>query len=275
MNQFTGQGIRGQRGIVLIIAMLVMAILSILGLAFLMTAQTEEAIAANYRNHTAAFYAAEAGVESGVASLKSLVGANPTPTDAQLASLLPPALTDPNYSFSAFQVRRVRTVAPYSYKTTLTTGAYAGLMAWTTDYDVTATVTGPRASAARVTQKIQHVGIPLFQFMGFYGRGVDLELAPGPAMTITGRIHSNSNLYLKSGNGLKIDSYVTTTGNIYRYVKGYGMSDRGVSPQIKDANGVYQTLNFDHEYNYNFANTWSESDWKSAALSAFGDRVQD
>ncbi|MGH7480096.1 MAG: PilX N-terminal domain-containing pilus assembly protein [Candidatus Methylomirabilales bacterium] len=267
--------LKGQRGIVLIIAMLVMAILSILGLAFLMTAQTEEAIAANYRNHTVAFYAAEAGVESGVASLKSLVGANPTPTVAQLAGLVAPALTDPNYSFSAFQVRRVRTVAPYSYQTTLTSGAYTGLMAQTTDYDVTATVTGPRGSQARVTQKIQHVGIPLFQFMGFYGRGVDLELAPGPAMTITGRIHSNSNLYLKSGNGLKMDSYVTTTGDIYRYVKGYGMSDRGVSPQIKDANGVYQTLNFDHEYNYNFANTWSESDWKSAALSAFGDRVQD
>ncbi|MGH7425183.1 MAG: pilus assembly PilX family protein, partial [Candidatus Methylomirabilales bacterium] len=95
--------VKEQRGIVLIIAMLVMAILSILGLAFLMTAQTEDAIAANYRNHTVAFYAAEAGVESGVASLKSLVGANPTPTDAQLASLLPPALTDPSYTFSAFQ----------------------------------------------------------------------------------------------------------------------------------------------------------------------------
>ncbi len=275
MKEFNGQGIREQRGVVLVVALLVLTVLSVLGLAFLMTAQTEDAIATNYRNHTAAFYAAEAGVESGVASLKSLVGANPTPTVAQLAGLLPPALTDPNYTFNTFQVQRVRTVAPYSYQTTLTTGAYAGLMTWTTDYEVTATVTGPRGSQARVTQKIQHVGIPLFQFMGFYGRGVDLELAPGPAMTITGRIHSNSNLYLKSGNGLKMDSYVTTTGDIYRYVKGYGMSDRGINPQIKDATGVYQTLNFDHEYNYNFANTWSESDWKSAALKAFGDRVQD
>ncbi|MCI0484307.1 MAG: PilX N-terminal domain-containing pilus assembly protein [candidate division NC10 bacterium] len=275
MKQFSGQGIREQRGIVLVIAMLVMAILSILGLAFLMTAQTEDAIATNYRNHTAAFYAAEAGVESGIVSLRGLLGGNPIPTDAQLTAIVPAALTDPGYTFNAFQVRRVRTVAPYSYQTTLTTGAYAGLMAWTTDYEVTATVTGPRGSQARVTQKIQHVGIPLFQFIGFYGRGVDLELAPGPAMTLNGRVHANSNLYLKAGTELKIDSYVTTTGDIYRYVKGYGMGDRGVSPQIKDAMGNYQTLNFDHEYNYNFANTWSESDWKSAALSAFGDRVQD
>ncbi|MCI0484789.1 MAG: PilX N-terminal domain-containing pilus assembly protein [candidate division NC10 bacterium] len=263
-----------QRGVVLILSIFVLLLLTTLGLAFLTTAATENTIAVNYRNHVQAFYAAEAGVESGVVSLKSLVGANPTPTDAQLAGLLPPALTDPNYTFNAFQVQRVRTVAPYSYQTTLTTGAYAGLMAWTTDYEVTATVTGPRGSQARVTQKLQHVGIPLFQFMGFYGRGVDLELSPGPAMTITGRIHSNSNLYLKAGDGgLKIDSYATTTGDIYRYVKGY--PDRGKNPQIKDANGVYQTLNFDHEYNYDFASKWSESDWTSAALKAFGGRVQD
>jgi hypothetical protein len=275
MKQVRGQRIRDERGIVLIIAMLVMAILSILGLAFLMTARTEHAIASNYRNHTAAFYAAEAGTESGVASLKALLRGNPTPTDAQLAALAPPALTDPNYTFDAFQVQRVRTVQPYSYQTTLTSGPYAGLMALTTDYRITATVTGPRGSRARLSQTVQHLGIPLFQFGIFYGRGVDLELHPGPPMTFNGRIHANSNIYLRPWSDLKIDSYVTTTGNVYRYLKSFGSSDHGTNPQIKDASGNYQTLNFDHEYNYDFASTWSEGDWKSAALKAFGDRVQD
>ncbi len=59
------QHITEQRGIVLILSLLVMTILSILGLAFLATARTEDTIASNYRNHTAAFYAAEAGLESG------------------------------------------------------------------------------------------------------------------------------------------------------------------------------------------------------------------
>ncbi len=261
-----------QRGIVLIVSLMILAVLSVLGLAFLMTAQTEDAIATNYRNHTAAFYAAEAGVESGVASLKAALTANPNVPDADLAKLAPAPLTDPNYIFDAFQVRRIR---PTPYATTLTSGPYAGLSGFATPYEASATVIGPRGSRARLTQRVDYMQIPLFQFMGFYGRGVDLELAPGPEMTITGRIHSNSNLYLKTGKGLNIDSYVTTTGNIYRYVKGYGMSDRGNNPQIKDASGVYQTLNFDHEYDYNFANTWLESDWKSAALKAFGDRVQD
>ncbi len=85
------QHLTEQRGIVLILSLLVMTVLSVLGLAFLATAQTENTVASNYRNHTAAFYAAEAGLESGVASLKSLLGTTPIPTDAQLAALAQPA----------------------------------------------------------------------------------------------------------------------------------------------------------------------------------------
>ncbi|MCZ6551611.1 MAG: PilX N-terminal domain-containing pilus assembly protein, partial [candidate division NC10 bacterium] len=229
-----------QRGVVLVVSILVMAVLSVMGLAFLMTARTEDTIASNYRNHTAAFYAAEAGLESGVSSLKSLLGATPTPTDAQLTALAPPVLTDASYTFDAFQVGRVRTVQPYNYQTTLTSGAYAGLIAQTTDYLVTATVRGPRGSRAQLTQKVQHLGIPLFQFGVLYGRGVDLEISAGPEMIFTGRIHSNSNLYLKANAGVKIDSYATTTGNIYRYVKN-DPSNRGTNPEIKDASGNYQT----------------------------------
>ncbi|MFQ5804227.1 MAG: hypothetical protein ACE5JQ_15160 [Candidatus Methylomirabilales bacterium] len=274
MRSRTIPGLNEQQGTVLVLSILVMAVLVVMGLAFLITARTEDTIAANYRNHTAAFYAAEAGLESGVASLKSLLGATPTPTDTQLTALAPPVLTDASYTFDAFQVTRVRTVQPYNYQTTLTSGAYAGLIAQTTDYLVTATVRGPRGSRAQLTQKVQHLGIPLFQFGAFYGRGVDLEISAGPEMIFTGRIHANSNLYLKANKGVKIDSYATTTGNLYRYVK-KDPSNRGTNPKIKDASGNYQTLNFDHEYDQDFTNAWTADDWKSAALSTFGGRVQD
>ena len=264
--------LKGQRGIVLIIAMLVMAVLSILGLAFLTTARTEDTIAANYRNHTAAFYAAEAGVESGVASLKAALAANPNVPDADLAKLAPAPLTDPNYIFDAFQVRRIR---PTPYATTLTSGPYAGLNGFATPYEASATVIGPRGSRARLTQRVDYMQIPLFQFGIFYGRGVDLELHPGPPMTFNGRIHANSNLYLRPWTDLKIDSYVTTAGDLYRYLKSFGPADHGVNPQIKDASGNYQTLNFDHAYDQNFVNAWAATDWRSAALSTFGGRVQD
>jgi type II secretory pathway pseudopilin PulG len=268
------QSMKEQRGIVLIVAMLVMAILSVLALAFLSTASREDTIAVNYRNHTQAFYAAEAGLEAGVANLKALLKTSPTPTDVQLTGLLAPALTDPSYTFDAFQVQRVRTVQPYNYQTTLTSGAYAGLNALTTDYRITATVTGPRGSRGRLTQTVQYLQIPLFQFGAFYGRGVDLEFAPGPEMTFNGRIHSNSNLHLISGKSLRIDSFVTTTGDIHRYRKSepYDWKEK---VEIKDAGGTYRELNFDHEYDYDFGDTWSEAEWKSAALSTFGGKVLD
>ncbi|MGH7480097.1 MAG: PilX N-terminal domain-containing pilus assembly protein [Candidatus Methylomirabilales bacterium] len=271
MRRRNGQGIREERGIVLIIAMLVMAVLSILGLAFLMTAQTEDAIAANYRNHTVAFYAAEAGVESGVQRLKTTLAANPNVPDADLAKLAPAPLTDPNYVLDAFQVRRIR---PTPYATTLTSGPYAGLNGFATPYEASATVIGPRGSRARLTQRVDYMQIPLFQFGIFYGRGVNLEISPGPAMTFNGRIHSNSNLYLATGTTLRFDSYVTTVGNVYRYQE-MRPSDRVNNPEIKDPSGTYQTLNFDHEYDYNFLSPWAAADWSKAALSTFGGRLQD
>jgi Tfp pilus assembly protein PilX len=268
------QIMRGQRGIVLIVAMLVMAILSVLALAFLSTALTEDTIAVNYRNHTAAFYAAEAGLESGVSSLKRLLGATPTPTDAQLTALAPAALTDPSYTFDAFQVQRVRATPPFAYTTTLSGGAYNGLFAQTTDYVVTASVTGPRGSRAQLGQTLRHLGIPLFQFAAFYGRGVDLEIYNSPVMNISGRIHANSNIYMMTGDGLQIDSYVTTTGTINRGTKARPGETRG-NPEIKDASGTYQALNFDHFRDYDFSNPWAESAWRDAALTTFGGQVQD
>ena len=261
---------REQRGVVLIVSMLVMAALSVLGLAFLMTARTEDAIAGNYRNHTAAFYAAEAGLESGVSRLKGILGGG-LPTQAQLDAIVPAALSDPSYTFDNFQVRQVRTTP---YKSTIPSGTYAGLRAEFTPFEITASATGPRGSRARLSQTFYYTQIPLFQFMAFYGRGVDLENYNSPWMTMTGRIHANSDIYLMTDKGLQIDSYVTAAGSIHRGTKARPGETR-TNPEIKDASGNYQELNFDHFRDYDFNNPWSESEWRDAALKTFGGRVQD
>ncbi len=264
------QHVKQERGAVLVISLLVMTVLLVQGLAFLAIANTEDTIASNFRNYTQAFYAAEAGLESGLVDLRDLLAANSNPLDAQLAVLAPPALTDTNYTFDAFQVGRIR---PTPYSTTIASGPYAGLVAQTTDYQITAQVSGPRASRARLNQVVQHLQIPLFQFGAFYGRGVDLEIAPGPPMTFNGRVHANSNIYMRNSS-MKFDSFVTTVGNIYRYLK-RDPSTRGSNPQIKDASGTYQTLNFDHEYDYDFSNPWTDQAWMNAAQDTFGGLVLD
>ena len=270
MKQHMIPRIQDQKGAVLMMSLLILTILLVQSIAFLAIAGTEDTIASNYRNHTQAFYTAEAGLESGLVDLRDLLATNPNPLVTQLAALGPPALTDPSYTFNTFQVRRIR---PTPYATTISRGPYAGLFAQTTDYEITAQVTGPRGSQARLGQVVQYMTIPLFQFGVFYGRGVDLEIAPGPPMTFNGRVHANSNIYIRNSS-MKFDSSVTTVGDIYRYVK-RDPANRGGNPQIKDKSGAYQTLNFDHEYDHDFNNPWLAQDWTNAVLGTFDGLVLD
>ncbi len=62
------------------------------------------------------------------------------------------------------------------------------------------------------------VTIPIFQFAVFYAG--DLEINPGPSMTLSGRVHTNGDLYLNCGNTLTLDTnYVRAVGNLYRHRK--------------------------------------------------------
>jgi hypothetical protein len=55
--------------------------------------------------------------------------------------------------------------------------------------------------------------VPLFQFAAFYDG--DLEILPGPAMVLSGPVHSNGSLYLGGNNSLTIQGAVTSVGSIY------------------------------------------------------------
>jgi len=52
--------------------------------------------------------------------------------------------------------------------------------------------------------------VPLFQFAAFYNK--DLEILPGPAMTLNGPVHVNGDLYLNANNTLTIGGTITVGG---------------------------------------------------------------
>ncbi|MBA2667276.1 MAG: hypothetical protein H0U69_09625 [Trueperaceae bacterium] len=63
--------------------------------------------------------------------------------------------------------------------------------------------------------------VSMFQFAAFYDK--DLEILPGPSMTLNGRVHANGDLYLNAENTLSINGQVTvadrrngTGGDLYR-----------------------------------------------------------
>lgn len=76
-----------------------------------------------------------------------------------------------------------------------------------------------RGAQARVSRLVHSLATPLFQFAVFYSS--DLEVLPGPNMTLAGRVHSNRDMYLgSSGNTLTLNTnYVRAVGDIYRHRK--------------------------------------------------------
>lgn len=57
--------------------------------------------------------------------------------------------------------------------------------------------------------------VPMFQFAAFYDK--DLEISPGANMNLSGRVHTNGDLYLNTGATLTINGQVSTTkASIYR-----------------------------------------------------------
>ncbi len=74
--------------------------------------------------------------------------------------------------------------------------------------------TGTRYNmAAAVEQDFQLACIPVFQFAIFYT--MDLEINPGAPMKVTGKVHSNGNLYSAPPSTLEFAESVDAAGRIY------------------------------------------------------------
>src|SRR5205809_1450843 len=104
---------RSERGSLLPLAMIAMLLFSVLGFTLVAMGTTELTISGSWKQYSAAFYGAEAGVESAVVTLRGLLAGTPTPTNADLAAITAPTLPDPKLTFTAFSVTRVVPNPPY------------------------------------------------------------------------------------------------------------------------------------------------------------------
>jgi hypothetical protein len=265
----------GEHGSVLPLTMIAMLLFSVLGFTLVAMGTTELTISGSWKQYSAAFYGAEAGIESAVVALRGMLASTSTPTDAQLGGIAPPTLPDPKLTFTTFTVTRVVPDPPYSYTTTFSTGPYSGFSGQVTDFLITSEVRGDNGTKSRQAQILRYVQVPLFQFGVFYGAGVDLEIAPGPNMTFNGRVHANSSIYVGAGSTLSFDSTMTSAGRIQRQIKRSSDIPWGNDPLIKDAGGTYRPLNFDHSYRPGFGGTWTAAAWQAQASSTFGNTVRD
>jgi hypothetical protein len=252
-------GVKSDRGMATLIALIMVGMLTLLGLAAMTTSDDEVSIAGNERQETRAFYAAEAGLERAAAGLQ---------TEYEATGLPPTTMPSGNDSINGAVVAYNTVDDGPATQRTLTNGSLAGLRALVKSFTINAIGISPvDHGKVALSQSFETDLIPVYQFAVFYGQ--DLEIAPGPDMTLVGRVHSNQDMYLQSGANLNMDSYVTAAGSLYHGRKGPGSADAG-DVKIKNASGTYVSMKQ--------GSGWMDAhqaNWYDSSVARWNGRVQD
>lgn len=114
-------------------------------------------------------------------------------------------------------------IVPTGLDTISTDGA--GIQTLVTGYEIQA-VGRSQGSSEVVHRVLNAQSTPIFQFAVFYTD--DLEIFPGPSMTLGGRVHTNGDLYLGCGGTLTVDTnYLRSVGKMHRSRKDNPSSSSG------------------------------------------------
>ena len=180
-----------------------------------------------HNQYNSAIAAAEGGTERVIAQMERDFLNQAVSTDLSQYSALTPNQTgwplQYQYSDGRGNLNRARvtsngsTTATNAPAWTVLNSVYKGLFGSVIPYQVSSRATTLNSSesvSATVSQDFQLALIPVFQFAIFYN--MDLEIHPGPNMDITGKVHSNADLYTAPGATLRYLSDVTFVGNYHR-----------------------------------------------------------
>ncbi|MBI4585079.1 MAG: hypothetical protein HY717_13785 [Planctomycetes bacterium] len=119
---------------------------------------------------------------------------------------------------------------------------------------------------AAVTRVVDLSLTPLFQFMIFYDD--DLEILPGPNMTLGGRVHANGSIYVGSGATLTVDTdYFRSTGDILRKRKNDNSESTGTVNIKVQGQSTYEAMDNLHDAEF--------TEWTTYALDTWQGTVQD
>jgi len=279
--RWEGAVMGNRNGQAVVLAYVTIAVLTILGGSLLNHALMVNQHSQTQQQQTDVFYLAEGGLEDaiskfsqGVANFQISInapcypdlnndnvcgaaerltttfasGAIASSVIQEVSSVLPPPLVDPD-----------------------------GISVFVKPYHITTTVTHPANNTVTLTlhQVFTRRVIFTFQHAVFYDG--DLEWLPGANMTLTGRVHSNSNIYLatESGHILTVDSeYLHAVGNLYHVRKDTTTTPTG-TVQIKKAGSspvtypVFDPLN--NESADSKSPTWgtdSQTTWNGTVKTA-------
>lgn len=216
---------RHSSGFALIATMLMLVVLVALLGAFSLLTRIELATTKATQDSTSSFYAAEAALNARAEEIRNIfVGYNrPAGTSPNTSGACEGSnLGEDDYACADSQLgHKVATsyvveAAGNPLITVIPPGErYQNLNAQEYRYEANAESKNPDGtSGALLKLNFKSRLVPLFQFAAFYNK--DLEIAPGPAMTLSGPVHTNGDLFLNANATLAITGQITTAGNLYR-----------------------------------------------------------
>lgn len=121
-------------------------------------------------------------------------------------------------------------------------------------------------TSSTISRVVELTMTPIFQYMIFFND--DLEILPGPNMTLGGRVHANADIYVGCANTLTVDTdYFHCTGQILRERKNNGVATTG-TVNIKEYGATtYQNMTPSMDS--------TNGSWVTMANSTWGGTVQD
>jgi hypothetical protein len=236
-----GKSKRDSRGFTLIAALLLTVLLSGIAVGLLYMVSNEERMGGNDLEGSMAFYGAESGIENLTAELSQLYQTSQTPTAAAITALTVPAnyptmvtgsnITSMNYQECITWPPNTTCPAPSTNPTgnwdIVGSGSDQGMVATLIPY--TLTVTATRASTAgeatnntaltnitgasvNLSRTVEVALLPAFEF-GVFCDG-DCDYFAGPNFNFGGRVHTNGNLFLASGDNLTFTDKLAAVGQV-------------------------------------------------------------
>ena len=121
---------------------------------------------------------------------------------------------------------------------------------------------------AYVSQNLQVRDAPLFAHAIFYN--MDMEIAPGPSMSVRGSVHANGNMFIQANSSLNFHRNVSATGQLFH----------GPNPDItkSTAGGTVRFSDgFGNLVSMNSSGSWIDSrmsDFRSVASNRWNGNVQ-
>lgn len=215
---------RRQKGWALLVV-LSLATCALMVLASVMSWANENAtVAERNSEYFQTSYAAESAVEKVISTMFSQYqdfGMGYISTNlSSYATILPNSQDSAywaNFQFSGGSTaNRVIVTNIANNQQVVMTGTSAGLNLDENTYEIIANAQNINTEyqvLSTVGEQIYLGTIPLFQFAIFYQD--TLEMAPGAAMTVSGPVHANTNIYLDPQGGLTFSATISSSGTIY------------------------------------------------------------